>query len=159
MIKKGIISALFLVVLSGVVFVVQDSVNAQHTDVFNIDFDKTKKEKVDKMGETGLLDVVETTKYTVIMEKNKLDNNDFTVHDLELFDIPPEDAFKFQWHQVSVKGEQQLNEVQTRSAGGLDCTRARKGSLYWLSNGTKHVIWGIWSYWQCNKDEKTDKAK
>ncbi len=147
---------LSLFVLFGLICIVQKQAIAQHTDVFNIDFDKTKKALEKQKAEYSYLEVEEKTKYSILIENDKLEKNDFSVHDLELIEIPLEDVTKYQWHSVSIKAEGQINETQTREAGDLECERARKGSLYWLSDGTKHVTWGIWSFWSCSKDSTED---
>lgn len=160
--RKIIVVSLLFFLLSGFGITI-NSVNAQHSDVFNIDFDKTKKDKQKKKIATGFIDVVESSKYSIILEKDKLDKNDFSVYDLELFDIPEGDASKYQWHQVPVKEEVHFNQTQTREAGDLFCSRARKGNLYWLTDGKKFVDWGAWSFWSCSREatettEKTEKT-
>lgn len=130
------------------------NVSAQHIDVFNIDFDKKKKKETK---ETGLIEVVEHTKYEIAVEKEKLDNNDFSVYDLEMIDIPEEDLSKFAWHTVELFLEKEITQSQTREAGDLKCTRSRKGTLYWLANGKKYVNWGAWTFWKCTKGEKDEE--
>ncbi|MGR3318638.1 MAG: hypothetical protein ACUZ8O_09175 [Candidatus Anammoxibacter sp.] len=131
-----------------------NNVSAQHIDVFNIDFDKKNKKNKNKNKETGFIEVVEHTKYKVAIEKEKLEKNDFSVYDLELIEIPAEDLSRFAWHTVEVFTEKEIEQTQTREAGDLKCTRSRKGTMYWLSNGKKHVNWGIWTFWKCTKGEK-----
>lgn len=144
------ILSLFCSILAVSICFVANNVSAQHIDVFNIDFDKKKKEEAK---ETGFIEVVEYTKYKIAIEKEKLDKNDFNVYDLEMIEIPPEDLSKFAWHQVECILEEEISQSQTREAGDLKCTRSRKGTLYWLSDGKKHVNWGAWSFWKCAKGE------
>ena len=132
------------------------NINAQHTDVFNIDFEKKKKKE---SKDTDLIEVVEHTKYKIAVEKEKLENNDFSVYDLEMIDIPKEDLSKFAWHTVELFLEKEITQSQTREAGDLKCTRFRKGTLYWLANGKKHVNWGAWSFWKCTKGEVEEEKE
>ena len=151
-----ILSLFFLIFAVSYCFVVKD-IQAQHVDVFKIDFGKDKKEKKESELETGYIEVNDCTTYKIAVEKGKLDNNDFDVYDLELFDIPEEDLSKFAWHQVPVIKEDDIVEIQTRTAGDLECKRSRSGKLYWLEDGKKHVNWGIWSFWKCDRGETKEK--
>lgn len=150
---KGRRAALFSFLVCSFVLVGSFTGNtyAQHTDVFNIDFEKKDRNEVKGK---GFIEVEECTTYKVAVEKEKLDNNDFSVHDLELIEIPPEDLSKFAWHIDPVILEEEIVQTQTRTAGNLDCTRSRHGTLYWMGNGKKHVNWGQWSFWKCAKDDK-----
>lgn len=130
------------------------NISAQHTDVFNIDFEKKKKKE---SKDTDFIEVVEHIKYKIAVEKEKLKNNDFSVYDLEMIDIPKEDLSKFAWHTVELFLEKEITQSQTREAGDLKCTRSRKGTLYWLSNGKKHVNWGAWTFWKCTKGEEKEE--
>lgn len=126
-------------------------VSAQHTDVFNIDFEKKKKRNEKK--DIGYLEVEEKIIYSIAIEKDKLDNNDFSVYDLEMIEIPEEDSTKFAWHQIECTLEKSITQTQIRSAGDLECDRSRKGTLYWLADGKKHVHWGAWTFWKCIKGD------
>lgn len=147
-----ILSLFFLIFAVSFCFAVKDT-QAQHVDVFKMDFGKDKKDKKDSELETGYIEVNDCTTYKIAVEKEKLDNKDFSVYDLELFDISEEDLSKFAWHQVPVIKEDDIVAIQTRTAGDLECKRSRSGKLYWLSDGKKHVNWGIWSFWKCDRDE------
>ncbi|MGR3221174.1 MAG: hypothetical protein ACUZ8H_15370 [Candidatus Anammoxibacter sp.] len=146
-----LVLSLFCFVLSAFVSTAINNVSAQHIDVFNIDFDKKNKKKK-KNKETGFIEVVEYTTYKIAVEKEKLEKNDFSVHDLELIEIPSEDLSKFAWHIFEVFTENDIDQTQTREAGNLKCIRSRKGTMYWLSDGKKHVNWGRWTFWKCTKD-------
>ncbi len=158
MVKKFVfVSFLCLSVVSSLVSFSAKNVNAQHTDVFNIDFDKTKtdKEKIKK----GSIEVTECVTYNIAIDKEKLDKNDFSVYDLELLEVPTEEFSKFAWHQVNLITEEPISETQTRQAGHLNCSRTRKGTLYWVADGKKYVHWGHWTFWKCDKGESADAAK
>lgn len=142
---------LFPIVLSISCLFFVRCVVAQHIDVFKLDF--SKKGEEEKKLEADLIEVEDSIKYTVAIEKEKLGNKDFNVYDLELLEIPPEDLNKFLWHQVECLIEENISQSQTRKAGPLKCTRSRSGMLYWLADGKKYVHWGRWSFWNCTKEE------
>ena len=151
----GIKCLLVALSLAGIyVSIVINSVSAQHTDVFNIDFEKKKKKKEKK--NVGYIEVEEKIIYKIAIEKEKLDNNDFSVYDLEMIEIPEEDSTKFAWHQIACTLEKSITQEQIRSAGDLECDRSRKGTLYWLADGKKHVHWGAWTFWKCIKGDDDD---
>ncbi|MGR3176646.1 MAG: hypothetical protein ACUZ8E_01150, partial [Candidatus Anammoxibacter sp.] len=68
-------------------------------------------------------------------------------------EIPPEDLSMFAWHIVEVFTEKEIDQTQTREAGDLKCSRSRKGTMYWLADGKKHVNWGMWTFWKCTKGD------
>lgn len=156
---KGMNSWILLTLLFSLVLYISGlffmrCVVAQHIDVFKLDF--SKKGEEDKKLEVDFIDVEDSIKYTVAIEKEKLGNKDFNVYDLELLEIPPEDLNKFLWHQVECLIEENISQSHTRKAGTLKCTRSRSGTLYWLADGKKYVHWGRWSFWNCTKTKEEE---
>ncbi len=160
-IKVKIVLAVF-VFLACIDGLILKSVDAQHTDVFNLYKDKGPEEdgitKDVKPGtpEAELIEVVNNIKYKVSVEKSKYEAKDLTMADIELWEIV--DKTPFEWHQVDFILEADIEEIHTRTFGKQSCIRKRKGNVFWLNDGRKCVYWTPWATWDCRPEEERDTA-
>ncbi len=139
-------------------------VHAQHTDVFNLYKDKgPNKDKGDSVKdvkpdapEAEWIEVENSFKYKVSVEKSKYEAKDLAMADIELWEIV--DKSPFEWHQVDYYLEGDIEEIHTRTFGKQNCVRKRKGSLFWLKDGKKCVYWTNWTTWDCRPEDERDIA-
>ena len=164
-VKVKIVLAVFFIIngfFAGVGIFKMKTVQAQHTDVFNLYQDKVpgKDERMKQVKpdapEVKWVVVENNYKYEVSVEKSKYEAKDLMMEDIELWEIT--DKSPFEWHQVDYYLEGEIREIHTRTFGKQKCDRVRKGTLFWLKDGKKCVYWTKWSTWDCRPEGERDTA-
>ena len=145
-----VVLGLLVCLISTPSLIVIKSVLAQHIDIFKL-AEPAKRGKVS--GETGIIKVEDRYSYEVPVEKDKIDKNEVLRTDVELIELEDKDKALYQWHHVEIFEERDVTQVHTRIVGNLKCMRKRTGTIFWVPDGNKYVIWQTWSGWDCAKGE------